>query len=436
MNPSSNGSQGFDRRSFFGSLAAAGLTGSVLASGADALAQDGAKPAEKPAQPEKIAASFPLLQNVTETSASIAWSLNRPATGWVEWGTTPDLGKFARNSEFGLNPYEVDFLNARIEGLAPNTKYYYRTATCSFDYVNAYNKTVSAPEYSDVYSFETVGPAPEKVSFGVMNDTHNTVPTICKLIERFDELKPNFIVWNGDVCSDYMTSEVAKKSIANPNGKPYAAERPLVFAAGNHDRRGKWVRDLKKCFTTWKHDDPHFAELGCNYAFRQGPLAAVILDTGEDKPDWHPAWSSMANYEPYRELQAAWLESALSRPEIASAPFIVAFCHIPLYDANPKANPGNILDKWASYQWTCQKLWGPILHRHGVQLLVAAHQHRFSYAEPTAERGWAQIVGGGPELKGATCIHATVTKDEMKLSAEMVADKKALGSWTFKPRKV
>ena len=107
MNPSSNGSQGFDRRSFFGSLAAAGLTGSVLASGADAFAQDGAKAAEKPAQPEKIAASFPLLQNVTETSASIAWSLNRPATGWVEWGTTPDLGKFARNSEFGLNPYEV-----------------------------------------------------------------------------------------------------------------------------------------------------------------------------------------------------------------------------------------------------------------------------------------------------------------------------------------
>lgn len=433
MNPSSNGSQGFDRRSFFGSLAAAGLTGSVLASGVDAFAQNDEKTAEKP---EKIAASFPLLQNVAETSASVAWSLNRPATGWVEWGTTPDLGKFARNSEFGLNPYEVDFLSARLEGLAPNTKYYYRTATCAFDYVDAYNKSVSAPEYSDVYSFETVGSASEKVEFGVMNDTHNTLPTIRKLLERFDERKPDLLFWNGDVCSDYMSSDVVKKSVANPNDKPYAAERPLVFVPGNHDRRGKWARDLKKCFTTWKHDDARFADLGYNYAFRQGPLAAVVLDTGEDKPDWHPAWSSMANYEPYRERQAAWLEAALARPEIASAPFIVAFCHIPLYDADPKANPGNILDMYASYQWTCQKLWGPILRRHGVQLLVAAHQHCFSYAEPTAERGWAQIVGGGPELASATCIFATVTKDELKLSAEAVADKKALGSWTFQPRNV
>lgn len=433
MNPSSNGSQGFDRRSFFGSLAAAGLTGSVLASGVDAFAQNDEKTTEKP---EKIAASVPLLQNVAETSASVAWSLNRPATGWVEWGTTPDLGKFARNSEFGLNPYEVDFLSARLEGLAPNTKYYYRTATCAFDYVDAYNKSVSAPEYSDVYSFETVGPAPEKVEFGVMNDTHNALPTIRKLLERFDERKPDLLFWNGDVCSDYMSSDVVKKSVANPNDKPYAAERPLVFVPGNHDRRGKWARDLKKCFTTWKHDDARFADLGYNYAFRQGPLAAVVLDTGEDKPDWHPAWSSMANYEPYRERQAAWLEAALARPEIASAPFIVAFCHIPLYDADPKANPGNILDMYASYQWTCQKLWGPILRRHGVQLLVAAHQHCFSYAEPTAERGWAQIVGGGPELASATCIFATVTKDELKLSAEAVADKKALGSWTFQPRNV
>lgn len=411
MNPSSNGSQGFDRRSFFGSLAAAGLTGSVLASGVDAFAQNDEKTAEKP---EKIAASFPLLQNVAETSASVAWSLNRPATGWVEWGTTPDLGKFARNSEFGLNPYEVDFLSARLEGLAPNTKYYYRTATCAFDYVDAYNKSVSAPEYSAVYSFETVGPAPEKVEFGVMNDTHNVLPTIRKLLERFDERKPDLLFWNGDVCSDYMSSDVVKKSVANPNDKPYAAERPLVFVPGNHDRRGKWARDLKKCFTTWKHDDARFADLGYNYAFRQGPLAAVVLDTGEDKPDWHPAWSSMANYEPYRERQAAWLEAALARPEIASAPFIVAFCHIPLYDADPKANPGNILDMYASYQWTCQKLWGPILRRHGVQLLIAAHQHCFSYAEPTAERGWAQIVGGGPELASATCIFATVTKEDRK----------------------
>ena len=33
---------------------------------------------------------------------------------------------------------------------------------------------------------------------------------------------------------------------------------------------------------------------------------------------------------------------ALRRKEIASAPYLVACCHIPLFDENPKANPGDV----------------------------------------------------------------------------------------------
>ncbi|MBR4751942.1 MAG: metallophosphoesterase [Thermoguttaceae bacterium] len=423
--------QGFNRRAFFGSVVAAGLSGSAIL-GADSSARADESPEQ--AQPEKFMASYPLLQNVTETSASISWALNVPSTGWVEWGTTPELGKFARNSEFGLNPYETDFLSARITGLAPNTKYYYRVATSSFVYRTAYDKTASEPQYSDVYSFETTGPKGDIASFAVMNDTHNTLATIQAHIERVEELKPDFLFWNGDLCSDYMDAKRVKDNIANPSNTPFAAERPLVFVPGNHDRRGQWARNLKKCLTTWRQDDPEFYDLGFNYAFRKGPLAAVVLDTGEDKPDWHPAWSEMANYEPYRELQAAWLAKALARPEIQSAPYLVAFCHIPLYDANPNANPGNILDRWASIQWPARQMWGPLFEKYGVQLLVAAHQHRFSYAEATADRPWAQIVGGGPEMNNAYSIHAEATQKKMTLTCEKLEDKSVAGTWTFKPR--
>lgn len=422
---------GFSRRAFFGSVTTAGLGGAaLLASSSVGNAQDAAPQDEV----KKYMASYPLLQNVSDTSASVAWALNVPATGWVEWGTTPELGKFARNSLFGLNPYETDFLSARLTGLAPNTKYYYRVATCAFAYKTAYDKDVSEPQYSDVYSFETTGPKGDSVSFGVMNDTHNTLPTIQAHLARFEEFKPDFIFWNGDLCSDYMKAETPKRNIANPNDKPYASERPLVYVPGNHDRRGMWVRHLKDCLTTWQQDDPKFYELGYNYAFRKGPAAFVILDTGEDKPDWHPAWSQMANYEPYRELQTAWLAKVLTRPDIASAPYIIAFCHIPLYDKDPKANPGNILDMYASFQWPCCQMWGPLFEKHGVQLLVAAHQHRFSYAEPTADRSWAQIVGGGPEMKHACTIFGEANKDELKLSCQKLEDKSVLGEWSFKPR--
>lgn len=423
--------QGFNRRTFFGSVATAGLSGAALLAANSTV---GAEEAPEQAQPEKFMASYPLLQNVTETSASISWALNVPATGWVEWGATPSLGKFARNSEFGLNPYETEFLSARITGLAPNTRYYYRVVTSSFEYRNAYDKSASAPQYSDVYSFETIGPKGDTASFAVMNDTHNTIPTIQAHIKRFDELQPDFVFWNGDLCSDYMDASRAKQSIANPSNTPYAAERPLVFVPGNHDRRGKWARELKKCLTTWRQDDPNFYELGYNYAFRKGPLAAVVLDTGEDKPDWHPAWSEMANYEPYRELQAAWLVKALARPEIQSAPYLIAFCHIPLHDANPKANPGNILERWATFHWPARQMWGPIFDKFGVQLLVAAHQHRFSFAEPDANRSWAQIVGGGPEMSNAYTIHGKADQEKLTLTCEKLQDKSVVGTWNFKPR--
>ena len=424
--------EGFNRRAFLGSVVAAGMGSSAFLT-SSAKAED-EEPVVVDEEPQQFAASYPILQNVTETSASIAWALNTPSTGWVEWGPTPALGKVARNSEFVLNPFEEDFLSARLTGLAPNTKYYYRIATAAFSYRTAYDKKAEETQYSEVYSFTTSGPNAEKGSFFVMNDTHNTIPTIRAHVKYADELKPDFLLWNGDLCNDYMNAQRVKENIANPTESPFAAERPLVYVPGNHDRRGSWARHIKKCLTTWEHADPAFYSLGYNYAFRQGPIAAILLDTGEDKPDWHPAWSGMGNYEPYRELQTAWLMKALEQPEIKSAPYIVAFCHIPLYDRHPKANPGNILDQFASFQWPCCQMWGPLFEKYGVQLAVTAHQHRFSYAEPTADRSWAQIVGGGPEMEHACSIYCVADQNEMKLTCTKLSDMSELGSWTFKPR--
>lgn len=423
--------KGIDRRSFFGSIAAAGLGGAAYMA-SDARAEDAPAEAKENA---KFAASYPVLQNVSETSASIAWALNVPSTGWVEWGPTPDLGKVARNSEFGLNPYDENFLSARITGLAPNTTYYYRTATSAFTYKTAYDKTASLPQYSDVYSFKTCGPNADEATFYVMNDTHNHGETIKSHVKRADEIKSDFILWNGDLCDFYMGPDYVKNFLANPTDTPYAAERPIVIGLGNHDRRGAWARNVKKFLTNWEHKEPEFYSLGYNYAFRQGPVAMILLDTGEDKPDWHPAWSEMANYEPYRELQTAWLAKTLEQPEIKSAPYLVAACHIPLYDPDAKANPGNILDQFATIQWPCAQLWGPLFEKYGVQLLIAAHLHRFGFSEATKDRPWAQVVGGGPDLaRNATSLFVKATKTEMTVVGEKLSDGSQIGSWTFKPR--
>lgn len=151
-------------------------------------------------------------------------------------------------------------------------------------------------------------------------------------------------------------------------------------------------------------------DLGRNFAVRCGDIAMIGLDTGEDKLDSSDFFAGLFNMEPYRVAQATWLKDALARPDISSAPHLVAFCHIPLYDSDPKANPGDV-DKdgggrythdFAIWQRTCKSLWGPILEKAGCKLVVAAHQHRFRFDAPNAEHAWAQVIGGGPEM-GVSC---------------------------------
>ena len=101
-----------NRRKFLESTAVTGILG-AFALPSNVAAND-APPKTTTSGPTL---GYPLLQNVSETSASVSWALTTPSTGWVEWGPTPDFGKIARNSEFGLNPYETDFLSARLTGL-------------------------------------------------------------------------------------------------------------------------------------------------------------------------------------------------------------------------------------------------------------------------------------------------------------------------------
>ncbi len=382
-----------------------------------------------------FAASFPMLQNVGENGATVVWALNVPSTGWVEWGLTPALGKVARNSEFGLNPFEENFISARIEGLTPNTTYYYRVATCAFSYRTAYDKTIADPQYSDVYSFKTTGANAEKVSFAVMNDTHNQIETLRAFFNRFDELNPDLIVWNGDVCHRYISPLIAKTAIANPCDVPYASSRPLLFVCGNHEKRGPYAHLLKECFTPWRQKDPRFRSLGWNAAFRLGSLAIVSFDTGEAGGDDFKVGQGITDFDAYWRLQAEWLEETLKRPEIASAPFLLAFCHIPLANDAPVPNvkPTKPLE-WGAYHPLCAKHIGPILDRNDVSVVISAHLHQFGFTPASKERPWAQLRGGGPKLDKATCIRAEATKERLTITVEKLEDRSVLGTWDFEPR--
>ena len=425
------------RRGFLTAISA-GLalpaSGALSGTLSGAFAEESGEKAQKSAA-QPLVESFPVLQNPTPTSITAAWAVSALATGWVEWGTSRELGQTAHNTEFGLRQLEERFLCVPITGLAPNTTYFYRTATVPIDFKNAYKVTPGEPVYSDIYSFTTPGPAPQSARFAVMNDTHENQKTLAALTARIAEVGTDLTIWNGDLIGDYNSSDAIVHSILCPAGAPFAVEKPMLFTNGNHDHRGIWARKKNKALTPWVQSDPKFRALGRNFAVRIGPLALIGLDTGEDKPDAHPVFAGLAEFEPYRALQAAWLAETLESPEIASAPFVVAFCHIPLFDPDANANPGDILESFASWQRPSAKLWGPLFEKHHVPLLIAAHMHKFRYDEPTEARSWAQLVGGGPDLeKNATLIFGEIKENKLVVTAEKLADHSVLGTWSFPPR--
>ena len=385
--------------------------------------------------------SPPLLQNPCEDSMNVVWAIKANATGYVEFGETPELGQKAVTDHFGLNPYDDRFLQTRITGLAPGKTYFYRTVTVPVDFQNAYNIKPGEAVFSRVYRFQTPTTAASTATFSVINDTHQNASALAKLMPKLAELQADYTVWNGDLINDYYTDEQVITNIARPADAAFAAEKPLLFVRGNHDYRGPWCRNLPRLLTPWCHADLKYRNLGYNFAFRQGPLAIIGLDTGEDKPDAHPVFSGMVQYEHNMHRQAEWLEETLKRPDIASAPSIVAICHIPLYDPRPNANPGTTLEGYAAYSGLGLKLWGPILDKARVPVVISAHQHSYRFSEPGEGRSWAQLVGGGPDGKddarnAPTIIHGQADGNKLVITVHNVANDTVRGTFEFPPRNV
>ena len=224
------------------------------------------------------------------------------------------------------------------------------------------------------------------------------------------ELAPACVIWNGDASNVEETIEAQTRIFLNPDiqRKDYAAGTPYLFCPGNHDSRGMANRHLER---VWMYRQPEERssrdwDLGRNFAVRLGDIAMIGLDTAEDKLDTNPLFAGLFNSQSYRRAQTDWLRDALNRDDIRKAPYLVAFCHIPLFDDNPKHNPGDIApaDKdpqystdFAMWQRTCAEMWTPLLQKAGCQLIITAHQHHYRLDEATPQRPWAQLVGGGPE---------------------------------------
>ena len=457
-------SKGLNRREFLkGSALAVAAATSGCVTGTEKSENVHSTPT--PSTYASLIASAPVLQNAAETSIGVSFAVSADASGWVEYSTSPDLKDATKvfSGEHGLMTVDDKVALIRITGLKPATRYYYRIGADRIEFKGGYAMKNLGPEVdSKIHSFTTLGAAATG-SFCVINDTHNQKEAIRLALGKLAAVKPSVVVWNGDASN---TSEKIEDAMdifirTHKDFPEYAADVPYMFLNGNHDFRGRFNRRLGDLmmFRELAERKAEYAELGRNFVQRLGDIALIGLDTGEDKLDTNPLFAGIFKMKPYREKQARWLAEVVETDAVKTAKFKVVFCHIPLFDSRPNANPGDVApaDKapqythdYAIWQRTCANLWDPYFRKAGVQLVITAHQHRFRYDAPTEDRPWAHIVGGGPALgvrhswsektglvttpdpaRFPTVIEGQVADDKLVVTVHDVLSDKVVGKYDF-----
>lgn len=344
----------------------------------------------------------------------VVWAVTGAARGWVEWQLSdpnadtddtsadpPQSGRrIADHDGFGFVPQADHILRVRIDGWQPGNTYAVRTHTVS---------TVDGRETTSAWKqVRTLDPEAAETSFVVWNDTHQRSETLTRL----DVASPHgdFWVWNGDVCNNWNDPAELVPTILAPADRDVTDGRPMCFVWGNHDVRGPHAYRLPGIVST-PGDRPY-------YALRSGPVAAIFLHTGEDKPDDHPSFQGRAAFEQLRREQADWLSEQIKQPGFADAPYRLVFCHIPLrWHEEPTLTAddyaGGEFDRYAQ---PSRPLWHDALVSWGAQLVISGHTHNPAWFAATEEFPYAQLTGGGPASWASTWIAATADAESLTVT--------------------
>lgn len=378
--------------------------GSTLALSALGPASTASGAEQAIAKGEAFLQGAPVVTGPAAESLAILQAVGRPATGYLELRRSDGSWQRIDAESSGLLPYDHHVLKFRLPPLPAGQEFQYRVTAIPVDFENAYKILPGEATVSGTRSVRTLDPNAAETKFVIWNDTHENQPTIQSLVAATEKLRPDFLLWNGDQTNDiYDEARMANQYLA-PGGLTVAAEWPLAYARGNHDVRGPAARSLSRF--TGTPDDRFY------YAFRSGPVAALVMDTGEDKTDDHPVFGGLAAFKMMRERQTAWLAKAIEEPWFAAAPHKVLFCHIPLWWTTEDQSENG---PW-TFSRVCRDAWLPLLRKGGIKLVVSGHTHDARWLPAAEGRPIPQLIGGGPKPQAATIIAGTATEDRLTLT--------------------
>jgi hypothetical protein len=350
--------------------------------------------ADKPAAVDPTSSGSPAVYAPTSDGATVIWPVPVNSVGWVSYVEVGADGpeRTAKADGFGFIANGEHVVRVRLRGLTPGKTYRYRTHTrpvCRTPKeVAAAKVTVGEPR-----ELRILNPDAKETSFCVWNDTHD-IPATLKALAELTRARPaDFLLWNGDVVGNAIgrASDIPGVYLQPRGGVDLSMGPPVFLSNGNHDVRGPEANRLSG-YVDYPEGRPYFS-------FRSGPVAGIVLDTGEDKPDDHPYLLGLGDFAALIRAQGEWLAREIEKPHLKDAPYKVVFCHIPLRwkkEENPDyANGG--FDHWSRRG---REAWHASLVKWGAQLVVSGHTHERHHMPASPEFPYAQLVGGGPGRAG------------------------------------
>ena len=83
-------------------------------------------------------------------------------------------------------------------------------------------------------------------------------------------------------------------------------------------------------------------------------------------------------------------------------------------------------------------MWTPLLQKAGCRVIITAHMHQYRFDAPDGSRKWAQIVGGGKNLKSSkaypTVIEGFTEGNELVVRIHNLATGKVEAEHRFKSK--
>lgn len=333
---------------------------------------------------------WPYLQKVTQTGAELLFTSYRSEQVAVE--ITRPNGEVVTTVDAEPDHTATESFSTLGEG--KGTQYVASMQDLPAGELLCYRVLAGDEAWTEPTGFR-LAPSPdteEPVRIAALGDLGKRSSDQLAVYEQMKKVPIDFTLLTGDIAYDNGKAFELEENVFGVY-REMMAEVPFFPATGNHDYNSDDARPFRRAFALFENG----GELGKErwYSFDWGPVHVAVLDT-----------------EMYFEEQQAWLEDDLTSHD---RPWTIVVLHRPPYSAGSHGAEPEVHDAFT-----------PIFTKHGVDLVLAGHEHHYERTVPLDGVVYVVTGGGGRGTRAVGEEDFTAVSDRVAHFTWIEADSKEL----------